>query len=362
MNEKPVITQTPVVQRSAYTIDIIREQGVLCGFLRLSELSANSPSYDIVPMNDTTIHIINTPQLIQNTDHYPNLNDDILQAFNIIRSMAVIEQGSEDAEEYPRYEDSAKIKYWGALVEEGSIPRDHYMIHDTDYITNWDDDAAIRHFNARLNNPNIYALEDFWDFELENIKEYLDEVDEQNKLTIDHRKGKDWYIRPPLIEHEESEFESLPGMYLTDCETTHFTESTEDFSLIADKILSTLQSWTRYVEIHGFIQNELDGDGSSLVNQYDIGRYFEDVTRDICTHIRDNLSYKAIDWTSWRSEQQSLKKEFTRLYQPLLQEAKEQAKRNNRKRERVLRWDHLKSLITNGSDTAEIEADFLACF
>jgi len=113
------------------------------------------------------------------------------------------------------------------------------------------------------------VLDNFWD-EFYDY-DYLDEIDPEDKVTVYHRKGKDWYISYSM---EEKEFEIL---YFDDW-SEEFKEEWFSYAVyqeddgIFDKIEGYLKSLKRDIEIKSYIYNEL-----RQARHYDEWSYNDDI-------------------------------------------------------------------------------------
>jgi hypothetical protein len=71
------------------------------------------------------------------------------------------------------------------------MDQDYSLVHGSSYCESY---SIVTSIDGRLGEYNDTAAENFWAFEYEQMIEYFDETDKDDKLTVFHRKGKDWYV------------------------------------------------------------------------------------------------------------------------------------------------------------------------
>lgn len=364
-----------LIETPDYTIKGSRRGDELRGYLTIEFTEIRRHATQVIPMTGIEVLLVAPPKHI-NPD---NLKNDICTAFNAIYAMAAIEQSGED---YPTYEPE---KVWITVTGEISDNEPErfsdsgyyskygdYTLFSTGYGPGADDDNELAKLNGRLNHANNIAISDFWSFGEDELEDDLKEINDD--LWVVHRKGKDWYIYAPMIEHDYSEYSDLPGMYLIGAGEEMYSTDIRDHSKAVKEMTDMIELYRRGVETNGFIMNQLHMDDYVSPAQFDtsyydlaeeeeLERYFED-RWELNLQIQDNWNHEAIHWGDYNKEKASLESEFNRIYQPLLKEAKAQQrkKKTDRLVERQYLWEKLKELIGINSDTTTTEADFLACF
>lgn len=361
-----------LIETPDYTIEGCRLGGDLCGFLTI-EFTGNARDARVIPMTETNVLLVEPPTGT-NTD---DLKENICIAFKSIYGMDMVEQKG-DMEARPIYEPhELTITVTGELTTEdpedfrdsGRYTRygDHTLFKDSDYGA--DTENVLAKLTGRLNHHNYYAVSDFWDCSYEGLREALERIDKDNDLAVVHRKCKDWYIYAPLIDHGESDYYDLPGMSDVDAYEEIRSTDNRDHSATVKEMAEMIESYRRDVEINGFINNQLyldeyhDSTWYTLTNKDDLERYFEDIW-DLRNQIQENWNWDSIQWGKYPDEDKSLEAEFSRIYQPLLKEAKAEHRKRKTDRlvERQYLWEKLKEFVGMKGDTTIIEADFLACF
>ncbi len=139
---------------------------------------------------------------------------------------------------------------------------DYEQIHGKSYYTF--DSRDCEYFNGRLKYINNYRLNNFW-IPGELIEDnWFDEIDPDNKYTIFHRKGKDFYISPSL-EENNVEIAFWNGTIKEYNQGFNNCWDTEEFSYLSyeedkkieEKLFNVLKSKKEQLENECYIYNEL---------------------------------------------------------------------------------------------------------
>jgi hypothetical protein len=143
---------------------------------------------------------------------------------------------------------------------------DYSLVHGSSYC---ESNCILTAIDGRLGEYNDAAADNFWSFEYEQMVEYFNEKDKDDKLTVFHRKGKDWYVAKAydqeqvfikFKDEEGYEQEEEFWMWTT---ASGVDELKRDF----EEYISDIHS---YVEIQGRVYNMLRiGNNDSYYSSHD---------------------------------------------------------------------------------------------
>jgi len=171
------------------------------------------------------------------------------------------------------------------------------------------------YLNGRMNNYNdcVMDLSSADDY----MKEYFNEIDPEEKISVYHRKGKDWYFGYSLdtneiyLTYRDEDGELVEEEYFT------FYVITPDEELLK-KIIEAAKSIKEDLEIRSFVNNELKiGNfdnyyiNQGLANMPAVKLVFEDDPWTLREEILESLG-------SWKLE--NIAEEFSKAYMKAMNE------------------------------------------
>ena len=141
--------------------------------------------------------------------------------------------------------------------------RDWFLIHGSSYYaTNTYDSYYI---DGRVYNYNQLIIDEFWySFEYKE-KEYLKDIDPDDKISVFTYKDKDWYIGYSIFYQEIGiVFKEEGHKYDYIFYMTYIKEDKE----LLKRIKEIVQSWKEDIEFRGFIYNMFDINNNNYDNYY----------------------------------------------------------------------------------------------
>lgn len=117
------------------------------------------------------------------------------------------------------------------------------------------DDSFAEYIDGRIYPYNDSVISDFWDFTINEDSSYLDEIDPSGKVSVYHRKGKDWYVSYTLnLEEYAYEFIDEDGDL---CEEVLYCYTYYEDKEVFNKIVDIVKSWKNECEHLSGLYNRL---------------------------------------------------------------------------------------------------------
>lgn len=168
-------------------------------------------------------------------------------------------------EPYPEYLDD--MMTFARYADGDQWNGDYHLMHGDDVCQ---DTGDCEYLNGRMSHVHNIVLDDFWQ-NIDELKDYLDEIDPKDEICVYARKGKDWYIG---YEYNQEEVSVL---YLNEdgeeSEETFWEYTYQENPELIEKILSALKDEKRNLEVRSYLYNELrisDGYGNDWSYNDDI--------------------------------------------------------------------------------------------
>jgi len=166
--------------------------------------------------------------------------------------------------------------------------KDYIAFHGNGYLWDW----KARYVDGRLFYYNENIVDEFWGYEVDELKDTLDNIDPDNDAIVVHRKGKEWYISPNVLEEEVEVYYIKNGRVDYEIETFYVAEKTAWEKV--EQIVSILDDVKGTLETKGFIYNE-----TGCFNEYDkdldtFDLLLEKARKTPCEVAMDVLNY--VDW------------------------------------------------------------------
>jgi len=181
-----------------------------------------------------------------------SLEDQKEMVENLLRFEGYVMYGDELLldEPYPEYLDDmitfsrhGDDNYWNG---------DYHLLHGESICQNTSD---CEYLNGRMNNFNDTVVNDFWSFGIDEVKDYLDEIDPDKNIAVYSRKGKDWYVG-----YEYNQEEILISYLDEDgeeSEETFWGYTYQEKPELIEKIVDQLIAEKRNIEVKSYMYNEL---------------------------------------------------------------------------------------------------------
>lgn len=249
-----------------------------------------------------SIYIYKEPQLLGYLplSKYTSSYDDQLQLIQDVLAF-------EEREVYGEIVESS----WD--LEDMELKRDHEAIHGAESYVQ--DTYDCHYVDGRLSNYNDSVVDDFWRDPDESG--WFKELDPDEKTSIYHRKGKDWYIGFSLsveegyVTYRDEDGELREEEYYTFVSCSTDTETVE-------RVRDAVKSMKNDIEVRGFINNELRIGGyysgsydynSNYANKHAVELLFGDNEWELKYLIEDTLE-------SWELE--TIPTEFVKAYNKVM--------------------------------------------
>lgn len=149
-------------------------------------------------------------------------------------------------------------EFYDSSYDEPNDILDHSAYSDYEIATGTGycaDHETAEHIDCRLGEYNESAVSSFYDFEYDYMVDYMKELDPDEKYTVYHRKGKDFYITPSLLQ-VDNEFSFVDEEGDLDSEGFYYFEYSEDKKL-EEKLIGVIVSYRDNLNLEGGILNGL---------------------------------------------------------------------------------------------------------
>jgi len=156
-------------------------------------------------------------------------------------------------------------------------------------------DYTVYELNTKLTNYNDSIVDDFWSFYYDEMRTYLDEINEKEYFSIIHYKGKRFYIVDNLVEIEKSSYSEY---------FTYKNYDNKEKRDVLKKLISVLESNLIECEIKGFINNELEIGGYSTCSYkteyYNNGLFNLDLLNKLFDDDLFEASFNILEFIDWK--------------------------------------------------------------
>ncbi|HIP33267.1 MAG TPA: hypothetical protein EYG89_00705 [Bacteroidia bacterium] len=188
------------------------------------------------------------------------------------------------------------------------------------------DNDDIKEIDTRLDYYDDNILNSFWEYGgINQMKDYIEEIDSYGDITVYHRKGKDFYVAPS-IQIKECYIETYSDEYGFEEEYIKFIFKKSNLTEKINKIVSIIESEKKVLEVESCIALKVNEDG--YFNQNILNEHYDgDITE---------FGYEIINYVDWNSNQDTMILVNTAIEKLLLQNIKDKKLFN--------KYTHLKKL------------------
>lgn len=151
----------------------------------------------------------------------------------------------------------------GDAMSFSSYRNDDYQLHHGSDLS--ENTSEAYHIDGKIYNSNDSVMDDFWDFSMKGDYEYLDEINKAEKVTIYHRKNKDWYVARSIFSQDMClDFRNENE----DCqESLYFHTIFNDCETELSEVIAHVEGWKFDCEVRSLIKNQLKI-GAMYGNEY----------------------------------------------------------------------------------------------